>query len=174
MAKHWMAMTCSALIVACATGAELPAGTGTSPDEAKITGRAPPKRIPDPVESTLGPAGTPMTTAEMPREVREAVVADAARRFKVETHAVVLTRAEQVTWPDGSLGCPEPGRMYTQMLVEGYRVVAKTSAGEMTYHTDSRGNVVNCPARLLPRKAIEKAPDPAQPRTTPATPSPNS
>ena len=30
--------------------------------------------------------------------------------------------AEAVTWSDGSLGCPEPGMMYTQALVPGYRV----------------------------------------------------
>jgi len=26
-----------------------------------------------------------------------------------------------VTWPDGALGCPQEGRMYTQALVEGAR-----------------------------------------------------
>ena len=56
-------------------------------------------------------AGEPVTTAatSVPREVRRAVVADAARRFKVAESAVVLTQAEQVTWNDGSLGCPQPG-----------------------------------------------------------------
>ena len=56
----------------------------------------------------------------------------------------VLARAERLTWSDGSLGCAEAGHMYTQMLVAGFRVVAKTSAGELTYHTDSRGRVVSC------------------------------
>ena len=84
----------------------------------------------------------------MPRDVRRAVVADAARRFKVPESAVVLTHAEQLTWSDGSLGCPEPGQFYTQMLVPGFRVVAKTSAGEL-YHTDARGNVKTCGAGHL-------------------------
>ena len=57
--------------------------------------------------------------------------------------------------------------MYTQNLVAGYRVVAKTAAGEMTYHTDARGNVVNCASRPLPRKPVEQDHDSAQPRTTP-------
>jgi len=72
------------------------------------------------------------------------VVADAARRFQVAENAVVLSRAEQVTWNDGSLGCPQPGQMYTQMLVSGYRIVATTSGGQMEYHTDSHGFVVTC------------------------------
>lgn len=111
---------------------------------------APPQRIPDPVVRAAQPAGTPVATANIPREVRRAVVADAARRFEVAESAVVLSAAEQVTWSDGSLGCPQPGMSYTQALVPGFRLVASTSAGRMLYHTDSRGQVVTCaqpPAR---------------------------
>jgi hypothetical protein len=72
------------------------------------------------------------------------VVADAAKRFQVAEDAVVLASAEQVTWGDGSLGCPQPGLRYTQMLVPGFRVTATTTAGRMLYHTDTRGNVVTC------------------------------
>lgn len=83
------------------------------------------------------------------------MVADAARRFKVPESAVVLTRAEQVTWPNAALGCPEPGTMYTQALVPGFRVVAKTSSGELLYHTDSSGDVRSC--------RVHEGPDPPQP-----------
>lgn len=107
-------------------------------------GIAPPKRLPDVETFTPLPAGEPVATAQIPREVRRAVVADAAKRFKVAESAVVLARAERLTWSDGSLGCPEPGRMYTQMLVPGFRMVAVTTAGELTYHTDSQGGVVSC------------------------------
>ena len=48
---------------------------------------------------------------------------------------LTVARAEAVTWPDGSLGCPEPGMMYTQVLVDGYWVVIR--AGDETY--DFRG-----------------------------------
>ena len=105
---------------------------------------APPTRIPDIETLTPLPAGEPVSTAQIPRAVRRAVVTDAAKRFNVAESAVVLARAEQLTWSDGSLGCPEPGRMYTQMLVAGFRVVATTGAGALTYHTDSRGIAVTC------------------------------
>jgi len=111
---------------------------------------APPTRIPDIETLTPLPAGEPVSTAQIPRAVRRAVVADAAKRFKVAESAVVLARAEQLTWSDGSLGCPEPGRMYTQMLVAGFRVVATTGAGSLTYHTDARGSVVTCSTRARP------------------------
>ena len=88
----------------------------------------------------------------MPRAVRRAVAADAARRFAVSENEVVLVNAERLTWSDGAMGCPEPGQMYTQMLVPGFRVTAKTSAGQMLYHTDSRGTAVTCAAHDIFRQ----------------------
>jgi hypothetical protein len=108
------------------------------------TGIAPPTRIPDPVDTSKVPHGSPIATSEVPRAVRRAVVADAARRLSVSTSAVVLTRAERVTWPDGSLGCPEPGRIYTQAVVAGFRLVAETTEGQLLYHTDALGRIANC------------------------------
>lgn len=111
------------------------------------TGIAPPTRIPDGA-APAGPAGVAVPSASIPREVRRAVVADAAVRFKVAESVVVVTQAERVTWSDASLGCPEPGQMYAQMLVDGFRVVAKTGAGSLTYNTDIGGKVISCgPAR---------------------------
>lgn len=148
---------------------------------------APPTRIPDPIVSTA-PVATAVPIADVPRAVRRAVVQDAAQRFNVAESAVVLAQAEQVTWSDGALGCPEPRRFYTQMLVPGYRIVAKTSAGEMLYHTDSREQVRVCGAvsppradsiykRLydpaLPDSVVEEVRDAVQPRTqAPAKPLP--
>ena len=48
---------------------------------------------------------------------------------------LIVESQEEVTWNDGSLGCPEPGMMYTQALVDGYRVIIR--AGDKTY--DFRG-----------------------------------
>jgi hypothetical protein len=109
------------------------------------TGIGPPTRIPD-IAAPAGPPGVAVASASIPREVRRAVVADAARRFKVAESEVVVTQAERVTWSDASLGCPDPGQMYAQMLVEGFRVVAKTAAGSLSYNTDSGGRVLSCGA----------------------------
>jgi hypothetical protein len=152
-----------ALIASCASAAEKPATPRVI---------APPTRIPDPV--VPGPPGERVDIASVPRDVRRAVVADAAKRFSVSENEVVLVGAERVTWSDGALGCPEPGQMYTQMLVAGYRVSAKTTAGQMLYHTDSHGTVVNCAAghfqtgpKQLPANPSDNG---ATPRTQPKTP----
>ena len=71
--------------------------------------------------------------------------ADAARRTGVAAESLALISAEVVTWSDGSLGCPQPGMMYTQALVPGSRVRLRGPHGEMAYHTSTRGALVLCP-----------------------------
>jgi hypothetical protein len=123
--------------------ASLASACAASDEQKRATPRAPPTRVQAPPLNDQ-PNGQPVSSTAIPVEVRRAVVADAAKRFKVAESAVVLTRAEQVTWPNGALGCPEPGTMYTQALVPGFRVAAKTIAGELLYHTDAFGNVRSC------------------------------
>ena len=117
--------------------------------EAAHTGIAPPTRIPDPVDDLTARHGVPIATSAIPRAVRRAVVADAARRFTVLSSAVVLIQAEQITWPDGALGCPEPGRRYPQTRVAGFRLVAKTTEGQLLYHTDAFGSIASCASAPL-------------------------
>jgi hypothetical protein len=167
MSKLLPLFIASVLVVACASAAEKPATPRTI---------APPTRIPDPV--VPGPPGERVDIASVPRDVRRAVVADAAKRFSVSENEVVLVDAERVTWSDGAIGCPEPGQMYTQMLVPGFRVSAKTTAGQMLYHTDSRGMVVNCapghfqagPKQLPAPSDGDGVGNGATPRTQPKTP----
>lgn len=52
----------------------------------------------------------------------------------VDRDAIELVTAERVTWPDGSLGCPQPGMAYTQVLVEGYRIVLAAEGDEIAFH----------------------------------------
>lgn len=147
-----------ARIMATLVLASLAAACAVSAEEKRATPRAPPTRIPAPALNGQ-PAGQAVSTTVIPIDVRRAVVADAAKRFKVAESAVVLTRAEQVTWPDAALGCPEPGMMYTQGLVPGFRVVAKTTGGELLYHTDGLGNLRNCRVQEgpeLPQPAPER------------------
>jgi hypothetical protein len=147
MARFLATLVLSSLAAACAASGE----------EKRATPRAPPTRIPAPALNEQ-PAGQVVSTTAIPIDVRRAVVADAAKRFKVAASAVVLTRAEQVTWPNGALGCPEPGMMYTQALVPGFRVVAKTSGGELLYHTDGLGNLRSCRVQEGP-ELPQPAPD---------------
>jgi len=77
--------------------------------------------------------------------VIQAALADAARRAPTGSAAPTLVRAERVTWPDGSLGCPAPGRMYTMALVPGYRILIRSGNADLDYHASERGLPFLCP-----------------------------
>jgi hypothetical protein len=65
--------------------------------------------------------------------VDQAVV-EAGGEAGVDPEDIEVLVAEEVTWPDGAVGCPEPGEMYTQALVEGYRIVLDVDGEEVHYH----------------------------------------
>jgi hypothetical protein len=90
----------------------------------------------------------PVTTepsygAELSAVVERARV-DLAGRLGVEESAIEVVSAEAVTWSDGSLGCPQPGMMYTQALVEGARVVLSYGGTLYPYHAGSDGEPFLC------------------------------
>lgn len=67
-------------------------------------------------------------------EATEVAVADLAATTGTDEADIEVVSAEEVTWSDGSLGCPEPDGMYTQALVPGYRIVLSVDGDEVDYH----------------------------------------
>jgi hypothetical protein len=76
----------------------------------------------------------------------DAALADAARRTGVERTDLEVLSAEAVTWSDGSLGCPQPGMMYTQALVPGFRIRVRAGEETLDYHAGRSGAPLLCPA----------------------------
>jgi hypothetical protein len=71
-----------------------------------------------------------------------AVLADLSTRTGTDASAATVTQAEAVTWPDGSLGCPEPGMMYTQVVTPGYQVVLEFEGTTYDYRVAGEGQVI--------------------------------
>ena len=67
---------------------------------------------------------------------------DLARRRGMSDEKIVLKDAEAVTWPDTSLGCPQKGRVYAQVVTPGYRLVLSDGTTDFEYHTDNYRRVV--------------------------------
>ena len=63
-----------------------------------------------------------------------AAVDDLAGRLGIAAADVTVVDARAVTWGDSSLGCPEPGMMYTQQLVDGTLVVLEAGGRRYEYH----------------------------------------
>ncbi len=64
--------------------------------------------------------------------------ADLAARENVPAEEVEVVRVEAVDWPDASLGCPEPGMAYAQVITPGWRIVLRVGSREAVYHSDQR------------------------------------
>jgi hypothetical protein len=96
-----------------------------------------PERVPEPTTS-------PPVTGETPADLLTQIIADAADRAGVADSAVTVIRDEFAIWNDGSLGCPEPGQVYTQALVEGYWVVLEAGGTEYDYRATTKGHFILC------------------------------
>jgi len=59
---------------------------------------------------------------------------DLAQRLAIDPAQIELVEAASVTWPDGSLGCPQPGMMYTQVQVDGLRLRFRAGGRIYEYH----------------------------------------
>lgn len=74
----------------------------------------------------------------------EIIFADAANRAGVEQDALAVVSIEAVTWPDTSLGCPDPEKGYAQVQIEGYVLALTAGDATYTYHTDGGLQLVLC------------------------------
>jgi hypothetical protein len=73
-----------------------------------------------------------------------AAIADLAAKRKVAPDKIQIISVEDVDWPDTSLGCPQPGVFYAQIIVQGYRIVLAVDGKQVEYHADRKGRVVTC------------------------------
>ena len=91
----------------------------------------------DEAEATM-PAGD-----ELPPPVQGAIQM-AAEDHDVAVDEVELLGFERVEWSDSSLGCPQPGMFYAQVIVPGYLIRVDIQGTTYEYHTDTSNQIVSC------------------------------
>ena len=113
-----------------------------------------PARVPDSDHGAI--------TGEVPATIMNLFIDDLMLRATVRRESIAVAESVQLTWPDGSLGCAQPGSMVTQVVTPGYRVRLLANGQAYAYHSDLRGRFVMCdggsplpPAR---RKVGDKPP----------------
>jgi len=95
-------------------------------------------------------------TSEVPAALLDKIRAELAGERGVSAADVKVVSAQAVNWPNGALGCPKPGRMYTQAIVPGYRIELEAGGKRFTYHAATRGGYKRCDNALgamVPRSA---------------------
>lgn len=83
----------------------------------------------------------------MPDEACRAVElarADLARRLGLALEVIQLVSVEAVDWSDTSLGCPQPGLMYAQVITPGFLIELEAMGQTYEYHTDEDSSAVLC------------------------------
>jgi hypothetical protein len=138
-----------------ATSAATPAAT-LVPAASDARPAATPVSTVDPVPTPL-PAATPDRTiprvsfspvpgdtAAVPTPILDAVIADAAGRTGAAPADITIVTARSVTWPNGALGCPQPGYAYTEMVEPGYQVVVDAGGTRLDYRIGSGGQPQLC------------------------------
>ena len=140
---RWTAMTVAiGLLAACVElaqppqPAEVPTPTPTPPPTS-----TPPPVAPSPSASPLydwGPALGAVTAAR----------ADVVQRTGVPAESLVFAEVASREWNDSSLGCPQPGFQYLQVITLGWFIVVEAGDETFEYHTNGSGSsVVLCRKR---------------------------
>ncbi len=61
---------------------------------------------------------------------------DLAGRLNLPVEDIQLVKQEKVDWQDTSLGFPEVGMMYAQVITPGFRMILKAGGKFYEYHSD--------------------------------------
>ena len=75
---------------------------------------------------------------------------DLAQRLSISENQIILVKAIDVIWPDSSLGCPQPGIGYAQVLTEGFLIYLETDNEFYRYHTDYDEQIILCESPEYP------------------------
>lgn len=132
--------TIASIVMFAACGDDPPdAATASAP------GSAAPSVTTTPVETVVQAPSSTVATPEGSTPVSgdidpglkpfiDIAVADLAQRLSVAPTDVAVTSATLVEWPDGSMGCPQPGQVYTQVITDGSLIVLVANGRSYQYH----------------------------------------
>ncbi len=130
-------VACACLSACAASGGadrSPPAPATSSSPVASARGQGAPSLVP----------GPSLAAGDVPEAMVRDVIDQAASGAGVNPADVTLVSAEAVTWSDGSLGCPEEGKGYTQALVDGYRVIVEVGDDRLHFHAARDGEFRFC------------------------------
>ena len=75
---------------------------------------------------------------------------DLAQRLSISITEINIVDAKEVTWSNASLGCPQPGMLYADVLTTGFLILLSANAQNYEYHADKGSDVFYCENPLPP------------------------
>jgi hypothetical protein len=76
------------------------------------------------------------SSADVETRLVAAAKADLARRLGMPAGDIATVGVEAKDWSDASLGCPEEGMMYAQVITQGYQITLSAGGSVYDYRTD--------------------------------------
>ena len=77
---------------------------------------------------------TPTPASDAPAALTTRAIADLSKELGIPPANIKVASTAAVEWPDGGLGCPEPGMSYAQVITPGYRIVLQVGDMPYEYH----------------------------------------
>jgi len=74
---------------------------------------------------------------------------DLAQRLSISVSQIKLIEAKAVTWPDASLGCPQPDMVYIQVPQDGALIVLQAEGNIYEYHNGGSRGLFLCEKGFL-------------------------
>jgi len=123
--------------------------------QAQSTGAGAPSEIATPL-STSQPVlptqgDTTQVTTSVPtptdaglQNLIEKAKEDLAQRLSMSVTQINLVEATEAEWSDSSLGCPQPGMDYLQVITPGYLILLEVNAQTYEYHSNRDTYFVYC------------------------------
>lgn len=154
--KLWSLLTLLTILAAaaCTATTNEPEATAVPPQPTEDNQPIRLTPITTPAVETVSTTETTPVVEDVPEEIMTAVFADLMAETAVTQESISVIQAEAVVWNDGSLGCPQPGEVYTMMPVEGYQIVLEANGRTYDYHTADTGYVVLCEDALPQSPAV--------------------
>ena len=117
--------------------------------------------LPDPTQIELTSTPTPGDTTNMTptpafptapnlQSLIEKAKEDLAQRLSISITQINVVDAKDVTWSNSSLGCPQPGMLYTEVLTPGYLILLTANGQDYEYHAGKAGSPTYCENPLPP------------------------
>ena len=75
---------------------------------------------------------------------------DLAQRLSIEISQINLVEAREVVWSNASLGCPQPGMAYAEMLTPGFLILLEGNSIKYEYHASRGTEVIYCENPMPP------------------------
>jgi hypothetical protein len=127
-----------------ATGNQQESVTTQPPSNESLANSVSPTNTPDFGDTSMTPT-IPANLDPNMQKLVDMAKEDLEQRLSISPTQIKMVEVTQVEWADSSLGCPQPGMSYLQVITPGYRIVLEVNGSQYEYHSNRGTNIIYCP-----------------------------